>query len=162
VRGLVRALPHGAEPWMGVGIELDPRVRAFCAGVAKRGLEQAPPDTPRPVVPRLLAAVDEVIERCAEEPRRYLIVVRGRPGGGRAGIRAPVLGRLAWPAPRKTGIELRQGVGPLEPGLLGRGGAGGARGCDPGPDDYDLARRWLARSTTAAIALLDGHQDAPD
>jgi hypothetical protein len=50
----------------------------------------------------------------------------------------------------------------LEPELSGKIAVWDARRSDPGPDDYDIARRWLRRSCSIAVALLDPHQDAPE
>jgi ATP-dependent Clp protease ATP-binding subunit ClpA len=113
-------------------------------------------------MPRLRAAFDAVVSRCSVEPERHVVLIRGRTGSGRDGALRTLLGTLGCVALKKTVLELRQAADPLEPELSGAAAIWDVRGSDPGPDDYDIARRWLARSSTVAVALLDRHLDAPD
>jgi SpoVK/Ycf46/Vps4 family AAA+-type ATPase len=110
-------------------------------------------------------AIQEALDRVAswqDTSERLAIIVRGRPGSGRdAALRRLLAGLPAEPL-HKSVIELRQATDALEPELSGAIPIWDARRSDPSPDDYDLARRWLSRSTTVAIVLLDRHQDAPD
>src|SRR5262249_14475077 len=83
-------------------------------------------------------------------------------GSGRDAALQRILAALPAPVQRRSVPELRQLADPFEPELSGSIAIWDARRTDPSPDDYDLARRWLARCTTVAVVLLDRHQDAPD
>jgi AAA+ superfamily predicted ATPase len=158
-RGVAAQLPTYAGPWIKAEMELDRRVRAHCLGAA-------PPPVPLSALPHPLPRVEGALAhaaaRCAREAGGLLVVVRGRAGSGRDFALRRILGSLGLPAIRRGPHELRQPSDPFEPELSGAAAVWDPRRTDPSPDDYDIARRWLARSTTAAFALLDRHQDAPD
>lgn len=158
-RGAAAPLASYAGPWLSAELEIERRVRAHC-------LEAAPASAPAPGAPHPLSRIDleiqELVARVAREPRRLVVLVRGRPGSGRDAALDRLLAALGAPALRRSAAELRHHADPLEPELSGAIPVWDARRTDPTPDDYDLARRWLARSTTVAVALLDRHQDAPD
>jgi SpoVK/Ycf46/Vps4 family AAA+-type ATPase len=96
------------------------------------------------------------------EAGRLLVVLRGRTGSGRDVALLRVLAGLGVPPLRRGPHDLRRAPDPFEPELSGAAAVWDPRRTDPSGDDYDIARRWLARSPTTCFALLDRHQDAPD
>jgi SpoVK/Ycf46/Vps4 family AAA+-type ATPase len=165
-RGLVVTFKQYAGPWALAELALDPRVRQHCvqAAAAPPALDPPAPPTERRLrfIPRITKRIQEIARRTATDPTRYLVVVRGRPGSGRDTTLAALLAPLGVAPLARTVAELRQAADPLEPELSGRAAVWDARRWDPTPDDHDLARRWLRRSRTVCVALLDGQQDAPD
>ncbi len=157
-RGVAAPLPSYAGPWLSAEIEIDRRVRLFVLGAAAAP-ERTQMEHP---IPRVDNAICSAALRTSIEGDRLVILVRGRTGSGRDLALARLLGMLARPALKKSVLELRQPHDPLEPELSGAIAVWDARRSDPSPDDYDLARRFLARSAGVAIAVLDRHQDAPD
>jgi len=158
-RGIAAPLAAYAGPWLEAEMELDRRVRAYCMGAVPPPV--APLAGPYPL-PRVEAALAHAVGRCRHEAPRLLILLRGRAGSGRDLALRRILGALGVSAIRRSPHELRQPNNPFEPELSGAAAIWDPRRADPSPDDYDVARRWLARSATAAFALLDRHQDAPD
>jgi SpoVK/Ycf46/Vps4 family AAA+-type ATPase len=158
-RGAAAPLASYAGPWLAAELELDRRVRAQCLGAA-------PPTAPSKIeahpIPRVERSIQSAIARAARDPERLLIILRGRAGSGRDSALGRLLSALSASALRRSAPQLRQITDAFEPELSGSIAVWDARRTDPSPDDYDLARRWLSRSTTIAVALLDRHQDAPD
>ena len=158
-RGVASPLATYAGPWLKAEMEIDRRVRAHCLGAAPPPVP--PLASPHPL-PRVELALAHAAARCVSEAPRLLILLRGRAGSGRDLSLLRILGSLGVPAIRRGPHELRQAPDPFEPELSGAAAVWDPRRTDPSADDYDIARRWLARSPTAAFALLDRHQDAPD
>jgi len=158
-RGVASPLATYAGPWLKAELELDRRVRAHCLGAAPSPV--APIPAPHPL-PRVELALTQIAARCVREAPRLLVLLRGRSGSGRDLALLRVLGSIGVPVIRRGPHELRQPSDPFEPELSGAAAVWDPRRADPSADDYDIARRWLARSPTAAFALLDRHQDAPD
>jgi hypothetical protein len=159
-RGVATPLASYAGPWLKAELELDRRVRAHCLGTASP--QQTPASAEPHPLPRVEKALADAAARSAREPGRFLVVVRGRAGGGRDLALRRLLAALGVPALRRTPYELRQRADPFEPELSGSATVWDPRRTDPGPDDYDIARRWLARSASVAVVLLDRHHDAPE
>jgi ATPase family associated with various cellular activities (AAA) len=160
-RGAAGPLSSYAGPWLSAELELDRRVRAHCLGGAPPAAGGRAGAAPHPIA-RVELAIQAALARVARRTEPLAVFVRGRPGSGRDAALRRLLAGLPSPALEKSVIELRQLTDPLEPELSGSIPIWDARRSDPSPDDYNLARRWLARSATVAIALLDRHQDAPD
>jgi hypothetical protein len=158
-RGAAGPLSSYAGPWLSAELELDRRVRAHCLGGAPA--RSAGAGGPYPVA-RVELAIQEALARIARRAEPLAVILRGRPGSGRDAALRRLLAGLPSPALQRSVIELRQSTDALEPELSGSIPIWDARRSDPSPDDYHLARRWLARSTTVAMAILDRHQDAPD
>jgi hypothetical protein len=162
-RGVAAPLGSYAGPWLKAEMELDHRVRAFCLGALAPPVQRAPIGVAEPYpIPRVELALAQAALRCASEGGRLLILLRGRSGSGRDLALLRLLAALGVPRLSKGPHELRQVPDRLEPELSGAAAVWDARRADPSPDDYEVARRFLARSPTAAIAMLDRHQDAPD
>jgi hypothetical protein len=159
-RAVARALDDPARPWFGAEVALDGRVRAHClAG------EAAPSRAPQPLGARqvaLVARAREAVKRLGA--RRLTFVIRGGAGTGRDTLLAALvaLDGAGGALLVRSCYDLRGAIDPLEPELGGAAAVWDARGSDPSPEDYHLAARWLARGASLAVALLDGHQDAPE
>jgi len=158
-RGVAQVARWESGAWLAQQVELAPRVREVCLGVNQR--PQSPPSQGH-AVSRIRALVDRCLTKAEGYPERYLIVLRGRSGSGRDGALAYFLERLGQVARERSVFELRSESDRLEPEVSGAAPVWDARGADPGPDDYAIARRWLGRSATIAFALVDSHHDAPD
>ncbi len=166
-RGLLTTFKQYAGPWVLAEVALEPRVRQLCcagapddAGRKARAAESAAGPT---LMPRLQTALDAVVELCGMEPRRYVVVLRGRSGSGRDTVVAALLSALDLRPIARTIHDLRRpGGDPLEPELSAGAAVWDARRWDPSAEDYDLGRGWLRRSSTVCVALLDRHHDAPD
>jgi hypothetical protein len=157
-RGIAVPLAGHTGPWLSAELELDSRVRAQCLGAGPEPEAAGPAHA----IARLELAIQMILARIAESPRRFVILVRGRGKSARDFVCARLLAGLGATALRRSVSELRQHNELLEPELSGSVPIWDARRADPSPEDYDIARRWLTRSTTVAIAILDRHQDAPD
>jgi hypothetical protein len=158
-RGIVSPLGNYAGPWLKAELELDRRVRAYCLGLVRQPVLATP--APHPL-PRVEAALAHLVARCLREANGVLIVLRGRAGSGRDLALLRIAGALQLSLLTKGPHELRSALDPFEPELSGAAAVWDPRRADPSADDYEIARRWLARSPTIAVALLDRHQDAPD
>jgi AAA+ superfamily predicted ATPase len=158
-RGIAVPLSSYAGPWLTAELELDRRVRAYCFGALRR---EAPAGLGPLPLPRVERALQDIAARAAREGAGLLVLLRGRSGSGRDLALLGLLAALGVPALRRTPHELRQPSDPFEPEISGSAAVWDPRRTDPGPDDYDVARRFLSRSTTVGIALLDRHQDAPE
>jgi hypothetical protein len=158
-RGAATPLRGYAGPWILAELELDPRVRQFCAGGSSPARAAS---LDHDLLSRVAAQIETLALRCREKPDLYYVIIRGRRGSGRDSALAELVKRIECGVLRKSTLELRQNVDLLEPELSGLSAVWDARGADPSPDDYDVARRWLQRSASVCVALLDVHQDAPD
>jgi SpoVK/Ycf46/Vps4 family AAA+-type ATPase len=160
-RGVAAPLGNYAGPWLKAEMEFDHRVRAYCMGAVAE--QPAPLDGAQayPIL-RIELALAQAAMRCASEGGRLLVLLRGRPGSGRDLALRRFLAIVGAPMWRRSPHELRQAHDRFEPELSGAAAVWDARRTDPSPDDYEIARRFLARSPTAAVAMLDRHQDAPD
>ncbi|MCA9634115.1 MAG: ATP-binding protein, partial [Myxococcales bacterium] len=156
-RQVIRPLRGSVGPWLNLELELDPRVREYCFGAS-----------PRVALPLgiVSARVRESLKQAAQlsESRQgqVLVLLRGRRGSGRDTALGVLLKLVdAFPLHRDVG-SLRAEDDPLEPELSGAVAVWDARGIDVSPEDLHRAARFLSRSPTLAIALLDPHQDAPE
>jgi ATPase family protein associated with various cellular activities (AAA) len=159
-RGAAAPLKHYAGPWHLAELELDSKIREHCVSAPKSA--RASPEPEAALLPRLNGEIKRIVELTSTEPERYLVVIRGRSGAGRDTLLATLAAGLAATTLKKTVFELRHSTDALEPELSGAVAVWDARRSDPGSDDYDIARRWLRRSSTIAVALLDRHHDAPE
>lgn len=155
-------VPVSSGEWLSAEIALDARVRGCCisgpAPVAAPSVNLEASAFPDRVRRDLAAAVD----RIATEPRRFVVVLRGRPGSGRDTLASLLPAQLGTAITRRTPDELRGAFDALEPELSGKVALWDAAGLDPSPEDLRRAAAWLARSSTVAIAIVDPHQDAPE
>ena len=157
--GVASSARYETGAWQMQQLELTRQVREYCTGAL------VPSGTPHDdllAIPRVARTLVDVARRCEGEPTRYLIALGGRPGSGRDTVLAYLLARLNVTARERSVYELRGDSDRLEPELSGAATIWDARRSDPGPDDYSIARRWLSRSKTVAVALVDTHQDIPD
>ncbi|HEY3496791.1 MAG TPA: ATP-binding protein [Polyangiaceae bacterium] len=157
-RGVVTPFPAYAGPWLLAELELARPVRLFCMGATRR----ASAASAYSALPRVAELLERTMRSCRARPQAHLIVIRGQRGSGRDALLAELLRLLGVEPLQKTVFELRQTADPLEPELSGAAPVWDARRADIAPEDYDVARRWLGRSTTVSVALLDPHHDCPD
>ena len=158
-RGVVSA--RSESDWLSAKIFLDPRVRATCivgSGLVRPG-EGAVASNALPE--RVVAELREWHDGL-ERPERWFIVVRGRSGSGRDTVAALVGYLLGAPLLRCASQELRTQQDLLEPELSGAVAVWDSTALEASPEDLRRAAAWLGRSTTAAIAIVDEGQDAPD
>lgn len=158
-RGAAQASRWESGAWLSQQIEVAPQVREFCAGA---GGAPATASSDFHAPERVRAAIELCLAKVEASPQRYLVVLRGRSGSGRDEVLRYLLGRLGLSARERSVFELRAESDRLEPELSGSVPVWDARKADPGPDDYTIARRWLARSCTVAVALVDTQHDTPD
>jgi hypothetical protein len=158
-RGVATPLRGHAGPWKAAELELDLRVRSYCCRAQSQRSEPAFGPHPSERVERVLT---DAAERCRLAPGRQLVILRGRAGSGRDLALHRLLAVLGVPMLRRGPHDLRQSNDALEPELSGAAAVWDPRRTDPSPEDYEIARRFLARSQTVSIVLLDRHQDAPD
>jgi len=161
-RGLVTTFRQYAGPWVLAELVLEPRVRQHCLDRPAPADAAAGEPADLRHTSRVERQLASIMKRVAAAPARHLVVLRGRSGSGRESVLTELLRSLGVAALARSVSELRAGLDPLEPELSGRAAVWDARRWDPTADDQDLARRWLRRSPTVAVALLDKQQDAPD
>jgi hypothetical protein len=157
--GAATSARYETGAWQAQQIELARQVREYCTATT---LPTPAVSEDLLAVPRVARAVVDAARRCDAEPTGYLIALSGRPGSGRDTVLAYLLLRLNVVGRERSVYELRGETDRLELELSGAAPVWDARRSDPGPDDYSIARRWLSRSKTVAIALVDVHQDVPD
>lgn len=159
-RGVVVQVSVGE--WMSAEVALDARVRAACLCGAP-SVEASPVAIERSAFPTRVR--DELLRAIAAvkaQPTRYVVVLRGRPGTARGTGASMICAYVGTAACRRTPDELRGASDLLEPELSGAAAIWDAAGLDPSPEDLRRAAAWLARSPTAALAIIDPHHDAPD
>ncbi len=156
-REVIRPLRGSAGPWLNLELELDGRVREHCFGAAPHA--QLPVGT---VSARVLDGLTHAAALSESRKGQVLVLLRGRRGSGRDTALGVLLCLLAASPLSRDVAALRTDEDPLEPELSGAAAVWDARGSEVSPEDLQRAARFLSRSTTLAVALLDPHQDAPD